>query len=71
MQQQRYKKSESFLQNVLFLAKKQQLLDIFQSSDLYTEKLRDKENFHKISKQAKGIRFRACLETGELNSAPY
>lgn len=56
MQQQRYKKSESFLQNVLLLAKKQQLLDIFQSSDLYTEKLRDKENFHKISKQAKGIR---------------
>lgn len=48
MQQQRCKKSESFLHNVLWLAKK--TLDIFQSSDLYMEKLRDKENFHKVSK---------------------
>lgn len=55
MQQQRCKKSESFLHNVLLLAKKTPL-DIFQSSDLYMEKLRDKENFHKVSKQAKGIR---------------
>lgn len=39
-----------------FAGKKKTTLDIFQSSDLYMEKLRDKENFHNANKQAKGIR---------------
>lgn len=52
MHQQRYKKSESFLHNVFLLAKK----NFFRSYDLCMEKLRNKENFHKISKQAEGIR---------------